>query len=304
MDRDRSVFRPLARVYTPRALLPQQRGPSVSSDSADPSGRKATGQKADLLRLQRDWNDLARLDAMWSILSNRGTKYGRWSKENFMHTGSLEVNHLLSKVKKLGFPKKNGLALDFGCGVGRVSRYLAQHFELVVGVDISLVMLGKARSLNQDLSNLAFVQTSDPALSCFPPRSFDLIYCSRVLQHMPSEELASQYLSSLARLLAPEGLLYVQMPARIGLSRRILSRRMLYEPLRRLGVAPGTLYRVLGLHPMNLVTLEEREVLRILAQEDLQALEVEPDVREIYFYKEGHIYFATRPSASLVEDLP
>lgn len=276
----------------------------MSSASGNHGDHGAMSRQSDLTRLQRDWNDLARLDAMWSILSNRKTKYGRWSKENFMQTGSLEVNHLLSKIKELGFPKKHRLALDFGCGIGRVSRYLAQHFELVVGVDISFVMLEKARNINKGQSNLAFVQTGDPALSCFPPASFDLIYCSRVLQHMPSKELASQYLSSLARLLATEGLLYVQMPAKIGLSRRMLSRRMLYEPLRQLGISPGTLYRLLGLHPMNLVTLEEQEVLRILAQEDLQPLEIAPDVREIYFYKEGHIYFATRPSTSLIENSP
>ena len=48
-----------------------------------------------------------------------------------------------------GLPRARALALDFGCGAGRLSRALAAHFEHVVGVDVSASMIETARALNR-----------------------------------------------------------------------------------------------------------------------------------------------------------
>ncbi len=49
--------------------------------------------------------------------------------------------------RQISFPKRR--ALDFGCGVGRLTQALARHFNIVDGVDIAPSMIELANQFNR-----------------------------------------------------------------------------------------------------------------------------------------------------------
>src|SRR5207253_1465842 len=84
---------------------------------------------------------------MWAVLSEPEFSGGD-AQARFFATGEGEVSGSLDVGRELGLPERFERALDFGCGLGRLTRALAERFESVVGVDISARMLAAARGLN------------------------------------------------------------------------------------------------------------------------------------------------------------
>jgi SAM-dependent methyltransferase len=75
-------------------------------------------------------------------------------KAAFFVTAEEEVAKMLTQAELLCFPAQRGVALDFGCGLGRVTRALAGRFASCVGVDIASSMIEQAQALNADLRQL------------------------------------------------------------------------------------------------------------------------------------------------------
>jgi len=67
------------------------------------------------------WEDAARKDPLWAILSDPAKKHRGWKLEDFFETGRREISLLLHQLSTLGFCSAGGTALDFGCGVGRLT---------------------------------------------------------------------------------------------------------------------------------------------------------------------------------------
>src|SRR5688572_18225976 len=149
---------------------------------------------ADVLeRHKREWEELASVDPLWAILTSADRRGGRWELAEFFDTGEAEISEVLKLADDLGEPVRRGRALDFGCGVGRLSRPLAERFRECVGLDISDGMVKLARELNEDRPNCRFVVNDTPDLEQFDSDSFDFVYSSLVLQHMPSAEMVEAY---------------------------------------------------------------------------------------------------------------
>jgi len=230
-----------------------------------------------LQRHQRDWDELGRFDPLWAVLTYPDKRFGGWDIESFLRTGEDEVRLLLAKLDVLGYPDQRELALDFGCGVGRVTRVLASHFSACYGVDISDEMVELARGIKSAQSNCQFLVLDAPDLSRIPVTGFDLIYCNIVLQHLPSHALIERYIAEFISALRPGGLAVFQLPAAIPLMYRLQPRRRLYGLLRSLRLDAGFLYRKLGLLPMRLISLPERRVLEIVRAAGGVTLDVDDD---------------------------
>lgn len=223
---------------------------------------------------RRDWQDLAELDPRWAILSAADKQHGGWDLEEFLETGRKEIDALMGHVERLGLPRQRRRALDFGCGVGRLSRALAAHFAEAVGVDIAEGMVEQARVTNADVPGCRFVVNVDDRLPAFADDEFDLIYTTLVLQHLPSRVLVASYLREFVRVLAPGGVLVFQLPARIPWRHRLQIRRRAYRLLRAVGVAPETLYKRMDLQPMRYNAVDQDEVRAIVEGAGGQVLEV------------------------------
>lgn len=101
-------------------------------------------------------------------------------------------------------------ALDIGCGVGRGMEPLASAGIKVDGVDISARMLAFARE-NPRLADSRFFHTSGESCGAAPEGEYDLVYSQMCLQHIPSRAIRNKLLASMARVLRPGGVVFVQM---------------------------------------------------------------------------------------------
>lgn len=247
-----------------------------------------------LRRHQRDWEDLGELDPCWAILAYPERRFGRWDLDEFFRSGEEEIARLRVDMQRLGYPTRAERALDFGCGVGRLTRSLAPHFRRVYGVDVSAPMITAARKLNAGLLNCEFVLNGHPDLRIFPNDHFDLIYSVLVLQHLPTRAAIVAYVADFARVLAPGGLLVCQIPSHIPLRRRLQPRRRLYGLLRSLGLGPGLLYHRLGLFPMKMTALAEQDARDRLTAAGVRVLEARADAMASTAI-ESRTYYATKP---------
>jgi SAM-dependent methyltransferase len=154
-------------------------------------------------RIKSEWEFLAQQDALFSILTDESKIGGKWEIEEFMTTGEKEIETVMGHLAQLNVCiEYGGKALDFGCGVGRLTQPLAQRFDSCVGVDISEKMIQIAESFNRQ-ANCDYICSSDVRLP-FEDESFSFIYTNIVLQHMP-HSLADGYLRQFVRILQPGG---------------------------------------------------------------------------------------------------
>jgi SAM-dependent methyltransferase len=91
-------------------------------------------------------------------------------------------------------------ALDFGCGAGRSSRFLATHGFTVTGVDISPQMIEQAQRADPDGD---YRLIADGELAGMG--SFDLIFAAFTFDNIAGTARREATLRSLAGLLAPGG---------------------------------------------------------------------------------------------------
>ena len=158
------------------------------------------------------WDQHAASDPLWAVLAFPEQRGGRWPLQEFMKTGEREIALLFHRVAELQLPPPRGAALDFGCGVGRLTQALARRLDRVVGADISPVMIDLARRLNRYADRAQYMCTAETGLETLPSEAFQCVYSNIVLQHVPSE-LSVRYLHEFFRVLGRGGLLVFQLPS-------------------------------------------------------------------------------------------
>ena len=165
---------------------------------------------------------------MWAILTNDAKTGGRWDADEFFATGIHEVGVFMDRAAAWGAPAARRSALDFGCGIGRLTQALAGHFEHVCGVDISPKMIELARQHNRQGARCEYVCNVVPKLGEFETGSIDMIYSWITLQHMRPRH-ARRYMREFLRVVAPGGLLLFQYPSRpISLQDRLARWKALF----------------------------------------------------------------------------
>jgi 2-polyprenyl-3-methyl-5-hydroxy-6-metoxy-1,4-benzoquinol methylase len=87
------------------------------------------------------WELAAQRDPLWAVLSDPAKRGRQWDLRAFFETGAREVSLLLYQLRRLGHSPATGRALDFGCGVGRLTQPLALMFDEAIGVDASPTMI-------------------------------------------------------------------------------------------------------------------------------------------------------------------
>lgn len=168
----------------------------------------------DLDDLQRHWNEWGRRDPYWAIISRPDRRGNRWDLDEFLRTGTDEIDELFEWLRELRVEVKPGRALDFGCGVGRLTQALARTFAECDGVDIAPSMIEQANELNQFGDRCRYHVNDRDDLALFPDGVFDLVYSDIVLQHI-APEFSAAYVREFTRVLAPGGVVVFQIPSHL-----------------------------------------------------------------------------------------
>jgi SAM-dependent methyltransferase len=213
-----------------------------------------------LNKLKNDWENLAERDALGAILTDASRSGGKWDIAEFMATGDAEVEVVMNHLTRIDrIPDFHGVALDFGCGVGRLTQALARRFAQCVGVDISRQMIEKAVAFNR-YPHCRYTVHSDTPLP-FADESISFIYSNIVLQHVPVR-FSQQYLCEFVRVLAPGGVLVFGVQdsfAAPDISTRMIRIRHILHIRSRIQGALG-----IGQSHMQMHCLPERAVRRAL----------------------------------------
>lgn len=178
-------------------------------------------------------------------------------------TGASELEGLFGR---LGGDPHGGTCVEVGCGPGRMTGALAERFDRVVAVDVSPAMLERARAA-VTAPNVRFVAVSGERLDGVEDESADTLLCYLVVQHLPAREVVEGYLGEFARVLAPDGEAYVQVPV-LGGAGRVW--RGLRRPLVALGRRPdtGAAFRGFRLTRRELERGLDRAGLRVAAEDE------------------------------------
>jgi 2-polyprenyl-3-methyl-5-hydroxy-6-metoxy-1,4-benzoquinol methylase len=166
--------------------------------------------------IQRSWASLGLNDPYYSVLTRDHFSRSEMRKkrvDEFYESGKDEVDRLHKTLERNGVDHSRfRKCLDFGCGAGRICRWLAEKYEAIYASDISAHYLEMAQNYLREtgLSNVIFqhlVGIED--ISNFP--EVDLIYSVIVLQHNPPP-LMFKTVEGFMKALNPGGAAFFQLP--------------------------------------------------------------------------------------------
>jgi SAM-dependent methyltransferase len=225
--------------------------------------------------VRQTWDGLAATDPLWAVLAEPDKSGNRWRTDEFFETGRAEMQAVMDHVSGLGVEPGRQTAFDFGCGVGRLTQALAEHFEVVIAMDISAVMLARAREHNRHGNRCQYLLNERDDLAQLADASIDFIYSSRSLQHTPPRYIRT-YLKEFLRVLKPSGILVFQLPSHY--STRGIGARLRGKIREFIPTALLTLYRRLRhgrLPPFDVFGIPQSQVTSILKDQGAQVIHVE-----------------------------
>jgi SAM-dependent methyltransferase len=196
--------------------------------------------------MREAWNARARRDPF------RYVETAHWDGdvEAFFALGEDRCALLVDPVLgSRGIDPSTKVALDLGCGVGRISRALARRFATAIGVDVSDEMIERAVALHprEAYPNLRFAASDGLALP-LEDASVDFAFSYEVVQHMPTHDVILRNLREIRRVLRPGGIALVHVHT--APTRRVVLRTRLVRLLPA-AVVRFVKTRVLGHDPLT-----------------------------------------------------
>jgi 2-polyprenyl-3-methyl-5-hydroxy-6-metoxy-1,4-benzoquinol methylase len=162
------------------------------------------------------WNSYGKSKPYWSVITQ--PEYLNPNTENiesFYESGSWEANYVKAMCEKyLSTPLKGKTIIDFGCGLGRITKPLLELGLKVVGMDISKAHLDLANE--QVKGDVKWVHITDfsKSIQSLVGNKVDLIVTFIVLQHN-RPTLMKTYVKSLLDALNTDGIAILHIPYEI-----------------------------------------------------------------------------------------
>jgi len=141
---------------------------------------------------KRNWEQFGKKDPYYWVTTDSKYKDARLSKDvqrDFFDNADKYLESIFKIIKRhLDSTFHPERALDFGCGVGRVTIPLARRCKYVLGLDVAESMIAEARNNKERhlLNNVAFSAQADRLLSGSEP--FDFVHSIYVFQHIRTKQ--------------------------------------------------------------------------------------------------------------------
>lgn len=157
------------------------------------------------------WDDAAVRNAMFYV--DTSLNYDNPDLEAFIAGGRKIAAIALDESKAT--PPGHGLAVEIGCGLGRICAAMAESFDKVIGFDISSEMVSRALEFVTD-PNVEFHHSDGVSLPEVADGSADVVVTFTVFQHAPSRSVIRANIAEAARILKPGGVFALQWNATPG----------------------------------------------------------------------------------------
>ena len=197
-----------------RGLMPSFVGRYIHPDHL-PVDESATPEqlKQMLVGITEKWVQHGNTEPYWSVLTQERFRSSNIdvSRDQFYASGHGNVNNAIRAVRRAGVdPAGFRTAIDFGCGVGRLTFALAKHVGFVTGIDISAAHVRHAqnRARETQVGNVAFKVLGNVSDISMLEKT-DFIISLIVLQHNPPP-IMGEIFGRLLRLLNRGGVVYLQ----------------------------------------------------------------------------------------------
>jgi SAM-dependent methyltransferase len=147
------------------------------------------------------WDRRARENPMWFVHST--LDYADPDADEFWRSGAETLDRTFEPfgVRLTGSER----VLEIGCGLGRITRALAERAGSVVGVDVADEMVTRAAANLTGVENAEVVLGNGRDLSQFADASFDVAYSFIVFHHIPDPAVTCDYVAEIGRVLRPGG---------------------------------------------------------------------------------------------------
>jgi SAM-dependent methyltransferase len=166
------------------------------------------------LRQLRVWTQLGEQAPHWSNLAEDAYRPESFpaNRRRFHASGAVDATALVALLARHGLtPEQLPRLLEHGCGTGRVTLHLAQHFTAVEGMDISAPHLALARAEAQARGMVHLRWLRCRGDQPMPAEGYDVWYSRRTLQWNPPP-LIRRILELAFAGLAPGGVAVFQLP--------------------------------------------------------------------------------------------
>jgi 2-polyprenyl-3-methyl-5-hydroxy-6-metoxy-1,4-benzoquinol methylase len=227
------------------------------------------------------WSKWGKTDPYFGVLTHSEYRSDTLesNREQFFASGVRKIDSYLERYRRMIGDLPMGSALDFGCGVGRLSLALSRQFGAVTGVDISPDMLAEAErnAQVQRLGNVQFVLSDDDLSRA--PGTYDFVFTYIVIQHIPVYR-GTKIIDQLLSRVRPGGGCMVHVSTRHygGLKSRVA------RFVRQKVPGGGQVVNLIRGRPMNTPTIDmnEYDVPEIVAQFDRAGM------KELIVFAEDH----------------
>lgn len=150
---------------------------------------------------RRFWDERADDDAFFAV--DDRLEYGNPDLDRFWADGKKDLDTLLGVVGAAVGAGDD--VVEIGCGVGRMTRVLAERAASVRALDVSQRMLDQARWHNPALGNVEWLLGDGESLAGIESGSADAVVSHVVFQHIPDPEVTLGYVREIGRVLRPGG---------------------------------------------------------------------------------------------------
>jgi ubiquinone/menaquinone biosynthesis C-methylase UbiE len=147
------------------------------------------------------WDERARENSLYFI--NNSLTYKGTDEAEFWASGPADLDAVLGALGVAIEPDDE--IVEIGCGIGRVTRPMAQRGRSVRALDVSSEMLAQARKANEGIENITWIQGGGDTLTGVEDESADACFSYVVLQHIPDPEVILSYIREMGRVLRPGG---------------------------------------------------------------------------------------------------
>jgi SAM-dependent methyltransferase len=148
------------------------------------------------------WDERAREDAFYFV-DNRIKYKDPAEEERFWEMGREDLDRLLGAVGVELEP--DWVVVEIGCGVGRLTRVVAERVGAVKALDVSSEMLSIARNENARLTNVEWILGDGTSLSGIDTGVADGVVSHVVFQHIPDPQITLGYIREVGRVLRRGG---------------------------------------------------------------------------------------------------